>query len=163
MHRIVELTGSLALVAALAISPPAHADEHAASAAMDPAAMQAAWDKAMKPREEHAMLAQLVGTWTAESRYRPAPDAEWETSPGESVFTGELGGRFVSQRYKGAMMGMEFEGIGFYGYDNLKEELEWLYATKCDRCGVELSTDDALEIVDVGSLKRILVERGASW
>lgn len=42
------------------------------------------------------------------------------------------------------------------GHLNLVMEIESVY-------GVELSTDDALEIVDVGSLKRILTERGASW
>ena len=42
------------------------------------------------------------------------------------------------------------------GHLNLVMEIEGIY-------GLELSTDDALEIVDVGSLKRILQERGASW
>ena len=42
------------------------------------------------------------------------------------------------------------------GHMNLVMEIEEVY-------GVVLSTDDALEIVDVASLKRILLERGATW
>lgn len=42
------------------------------------------------------------------------------------------------------------------GHVNLVLEIETTY-------GVELSTDDALEIKDMASLKRILSERGASW
>lgn len=42
------------------------------------------------------------------------------------------------------------------GHMNLVMEIEEVY-------GVVLSTDDALEIVDVASLKRILLERGAAW
>jgi acyl carrier protein len=48
------------------------------------------------------------------------------------------------------------EGWDSLGHLNLVMEIEEIY-------GLELSTDDALEIVDVGSLKRILSERGASW
>lgn len=42
------------------------------------------------------------------------------------------------------------------GHLNLIMEIEEIY-------GLELSMDEALEIVDVESLKRILAERGASW
>lgn len=42
------------------------------------------------------------------------------------------------------------------GHLNLVMEIEELY-------GVALSTDDALAIVDVASLRRILSERGAHW
>ncbi len=42
------------------------------------------------------------------------------------------------------------------GHLNLVMEIEEVY-------GVVLSTDDALEIVDVQSLRRILSKRGASW
>lgn len=42
------------------------------------------------------------------------------------------------------------------GHLNLVMEIEEIY-------GISLSTDDALEIVDVKSLKKILTERGATW
>lgn len=42
------------------------------------------------------------------------------------------------------------------GHLNLVMELEAIYR-------LELSTDEALEIVDVASLKRVLAERGAIW
>ena len=42
------------------------------------------------------------------------------------------------------------------GHLNLVMEIEEIYS-------LELSTDEALEIVDVESLKQILAERGASW
>jgi acyl carrier protein len=48
------------------------------------------------------------------------------------------------------------EGWDSLGHMNLVMEIEEVY-------GVALSTDDALEIVDVASLKRILLERGATW
>ncbi len=42
------------------------------------------------------------------------------------------------------------------GHLNLVLEIEQVY-------GVALSTDDALAISDVASMKRILAERGARW
>jgi acyl carrier protein len=42
------------------------------------------------------------------------------------------------------------------GHLNLVLEMEQVY-------GIALSTDDALAITDVASMKRILAERGARW
>jgi acyl carrier protein len=42
------------------------------------------------------------------------------------------------------------------GHLNLLMEIEEVY-------GISLSTDDALEIVDVQSLRQVLTERGATW
>ena len=33
-----------------------------------------------------------------------------------------MGGRYLEQRFKGDIMGMPFEGIGYTGYDNVKKQ-----------------------------------------
>ncbi|MEO8034486.1 MAG: DUF1579 family protein, partial [Acidobacteriota bacterium] len=43
-------------------------------------------------------------------------------SYGTSVSTWVLGGRDVQQKFTGDMMGQPFSGIGFTGYDNLKQQ-----------------------------------------
>jgi hypothetical protein len=51
-----------------------------------------------------------------------APGAPESVSAGTSVNRLVLGGRFLEQIYKGTSMGMPFEGIGFTGYDNVRQK-----------------------------------------
>ena len=49
-------------------------------------------------------------------------DAPAEESSGTSENTWIMGGRFVQQMTTGTAMGQPFEGMGFFGYDNMKGE-----------------------------------------
>jgi hypothetical protein len=83
--------------------------------------MMAMWQKAMSPSLGHARLAPMVGTWKAKTTFVMEPGAPPEVSNGTSVHRMVLGGRYLEQVYKGTSMGMPFEGIGFTGYDNVKQ------------------------------------------
>ena len=90
--------------------------------AIDPAAFQAAWQKSMTTNEAHRRLEPLVGTFNARTTFCMSADAPPQTSDGISENRWVLGGRFVEQNYRGSMMNMPFEGIGFTGYDNTQKK-----------------------------------------
>jgi hypothetical protein len=85
------------------------------------AAEMEAWMKAATPGEPHAQLAKMAGEWSVHSAWAQAPGQEME-STGTARFETILGGRFVTQKADGTMMGMPFEGFGVAGYDNLKKQ-----------------------------------------
>ncbi len=72
--------------------------------------------------EEHKLLKQDVGTWTATVKTwmgpdgQPAPDAEPMVTKGEEV-NRMLGQFWVVSSFKGEFGGMPFEGLGTSGYD----------------------------------------------
>ena len=131
VHRRV----SLVCVLALAISYPAHAQQKptpakppaaaaktpAASAAAAQQAMMDAMTKAMTPGENHKLLSSLDGNWTFVNKYWMDPSAPPSESTGTATRTTIMGGRYVQGTYKGVMMGMPFEGLGFDAYDNLSK------------------------------------------
>lgn len=86
----------------------------------DEQAMMAAWEAAAKPGEHHRKLDALIGTWATKSTFYCDPKGPQETT-GVAVNTWTLGGRFVEQRFFGAMPGtnLPFEGIGMTGFDNV--------------------------------------------
>lgn len=89
-------------------------------AGSDPAAMQAAFEAAARPGENHRKLDALIGTWSTKTTWYCDPTKAQETT-GIAVNTWTLGGRFVEQRFFGAMPGTAaaFEGIGLTGFDNV--------------------------------------------
>lgn len=90
----------------------------AAPKPIDQEAMMAAWQKAMSPSEGHRRLEPLVGVWRTRTTFVMDPGAAPSVSEGSSEHRWVLGGRYLEQVYKGASMGMPFEGIGYTGYDN---------------------------------------------
>lgn len=86
---------------------------------MDPAAMER-WAAVSTPGEQHAGLVASSGNWTVSSKFWMDPNGDPETSQLRSVIKPELGGRFISERITGEVMGMPYEGFGFFGYDNHK-------------------------------------------
>lgn len=96
-----------------AAQPPAQPSEAEYTAAMM---------KAGTPGPEHARIMALAGTWNGKVSFQMAPDAPPQTSTGTMVNTPVLGGRQLRQEWKGDMMGMPFEGLGYWGYDNIKKQ-----------------------------------------
>jgi len=93
-----------------------------ATGALTEAEMMAQWQAAATPSLGHARLMSMVGTWRAKVSFVMAPGAPETVSAGTSVHRLVLGGRFLEQNYKGTSMGMPFEGIGFTGYDNVRQK-----------------------------------------
>ena len=119
-----------ALPMAIAAEPEAQAQAPAADAqpaqapAMDAEtqAMMEAWTKAATPGAEHAQLAEhFAGTWDVAMTFWMDAEAPPITEKGSATITPILGGRQLHQDFKGAFMGMPFEGIGMSGYDNVRK------------------------------------------
>ena len=94
---------------------------------------QAMMERMMKlaaPGEHHAHLEMMAGNWQQANRMRMGPDAPWIESKSTSSAEFILGGRFLTQTYKGeAMMGspQPFEGFGIMGFDNQKAKYTSLW------------------------------------
>lgn len=84
--------------------------------------MMAKWAEMASPNEHHKALEGMIGTWSASTRWWPAPGAEPMASTGTCTNSWVLGGRWVRTDYTGEMMGRPFEGIGYMGYDNFKKK-----------------------------------------
>jgi len=74
------------------------------------------------PGEHHGHLAQMAGSWTAETTLWMVPGQEPTTSTATAMHEMILDGRFLSESYEGSFMGMAFKGRGLSGYDNMKEK-----------------------------------------
>jgi hypothetical protein len=86
-----------------------------------------AWYKAGLPGDEHMNLRQMEGRWEVQVRYWPKPDAEPVTGRGSAIKEMVLGSRFLQTTYKGEWMGETFIGMGFEGYDNVKQKYTSLW------------------------------------
>ncbi len=85
------------------------------------AAMEAMM-KAATPGEAHKKLSSMVGTWNTKVTMWMQPGAPPQVSSGTSVNKWVLGDRWVQQTFNGTFMGKPFHGVGYTGYDNVKEE-----------------------------------------
>jgi len=84
-------------------------------------AMMEAWMKLGSPAEAHQHLDDMVGSWkTTTSVWMSGPGSEAMVTEGTSEKSWVLGGRWVEERYQGAMMGRPLEGRGMTGFDNYK-------------------------------------------
>ncbi|MEX2218282.1 MAG: DUF1579 domain-containing protein [Phycisphaerales bacterium] len=80
-----------------------------------------AWMEAGAVGPNHKLLEGMVGEWTTAGKFWMGP-GEPMTTAGTSVNTPVLGGRYIQQKFKGDFMGQPFEGIGYTGYDNIKQK-----------------------------------------
>jgi hypothetical protein len=80
----------------------------------------AAFDEAVTPDENHAVLEPLVGSWNHAVTFYPAPGAQ----PMEMTATSEaemtMGGRYLVTEIHGDFLGTPFEGREVMGYDKVK-------------------------------------------
>ncbi len=99
------------------------AEQPAAKPAMDPAQMEK-MKTLMAPGEAHKIFESLAGKWTYTSKmWMPGADKP-EESAGTSENTVVYGGRFLKEDVKGTWMAQPFEGTGYVGYDNVREEYQ---------------------------------------
>ena len=109
------LAAAVLLMAAVGVSG------HAAEMEMSPAAM-AQMQLRASPSGGHKVLHAFVGTWTYAGSFWMSPDAPAETTTGTAEHSMMFGGRFLKQEVTGPWMDGTFEGLGFTGYDNVREE-----------------------------------------
>lgn len=84
--------------------------------------MMAAMMAAATPGPAHAVLNAFEGEWHATVLSWMAPGMEPEKSEGKMKTRWVLGGRWLHQDFKGDFAGMPFDGVGAFGYDNVKKE-----------------------------------------
>ena len=99
--------------------------------AMDPAKQAAmeAMQRVGSPSEGHKALESFVGAWTYTAKWWMAPDAPAEVMTGTASNSLIFGGRFLKEDIRGTAEGQPpFEGLGFTGYDNIRNEYQtvWL-------------------------------------
>lgn len=119
-HPRTALLSTLLLVAA---ALPWH-DAAAADKRSHASATLQALDAAMAPGEGQKRLEPMIGTFDVTVRVwtDPAkPPLEYE---GSAVNTWVLGGRYVQTMLSTVMDGEPFDGIGYYGFDNVSKSYQ---------------------------------------
>ena len=82
------------------------------------------------PSEGHKALEPLVGRWTYTATFLMTPDAQPQSMAGIAVNTLILGGRFLQEEITGPAQAEgqpPFKGLGFTGYDNLRNEYQTIW------------------------------------
>lgn len=82
--------------------------------------MAKAMEEAAAPGEAHAKLDQFVGQWKTVSKFWEDPSKEPATEKGLSKISWVLGKRFLKEDFDGKWMGKSFKGMGFTGFDKVK-------------------------------------------
>ena len=113
-----KIVAASAFACVLAVAS-AHADD---AAAMKQQQEMEMWAKMAAPGAPHAELAKLAGTWNTIVTMWMEPGAEPQVSKGVSDNKMVLDGRWLEQRYTGDFMGQPFQGVGFTGYDNVRQK-----------------------------------------
>lgn len=81
-----------------------------------------AYQKAAQVTQKHELLRKMAGTWQATTRSWMNPAAPPQVSEGTNVGEMIMGGRFLKVDFQNKMIGATMQGLGLYGYDNLKQE-----------------------------------------
>jgi hypothetical protein len=87
----------------------------------DSAAMMKAWMEFATPGAMHKWMEKTNGTWEAEVDQWMSADAPPMKAKATNVQSSVLGGRYVTGKFTGSMMGQPFEGMSIMGYDNAKK------------------------------------------
>lgn len=78
--------------------------------------------KMTSPSDGHKILEPLAGKWNYTFKFWMTAEGNPEESSGTSEGLMVLGGRFLKEDFKGVWMNEPFNGLGYTGYDNIKEE-----------------------------------------
>ena len=116
MRKLSTLSALTLLIASVAIAADAPKDK----AAQQKAAMDAMM-RAATPGDAHKKLNAMVGTFDTKVKMWMEPGAPPMESTGKAVNEWVLGGRWLQERFDGTMMNMPFSGIGYTGYDNIRQ------------------------------------------
>lgn len=98
-----------------------YGEEEASGSPMDPAMVEKI-KKLTSPSEAHEVLAPFEGSWSYTGTFWMAPGGPGQEMTGKADMSLVHDGRFLKQEFEGPWMGENFQGLGFTGYDNVKEE-----------------------------------------
>ncbi len=115
---------SLVAVLLLMLQPLSYGVEEAAKETVDPV-MAEKMEKMkllMEPTENHKVLEIFAGKWVYTGKFWMTPEATAQDMTGTAENAMIFDGRFLKQEFEGPWMGKLFKGLGFTGYDNVKEE-----------------------------------------
>jgi len=109
-------------------------------------------EAASTPGPAHQALDPLFGNWNAEVKMWMAPDGPPMTSKGTSKNTWALKGRYVQQEFSGDFLGKPFQGIGFTGYDNVRQKYRsvWLDDMSTSMVTSEGDADAGAKVIKFG-------------
>jgi len=134
---------------AVEAAAPAHgAQDPGGAPPLPPGWTQADWDKCMAagmPGSMHEWLGKGVGSWKGTSTMWMAAGAEPMTSPVTAKCEKVMDGRFTRCEYSGDMAGMPFNGLGFFGYDNVSKKF---VASWMDNCGTGIMRGEGKQTAD---------------
>jgi hypothetical protein len=99
-----------------------------AAAQPSEAEMMKAWMAAATPNENHRRLEPFVGAWDVDVTSQMDPSKPAEHTKGETINRWVLDGRFLLQEHTGTAMGMPFQGLGLWGYDNVAKAYVGVWA-----------------------------------
>jgi|SRR5580700_2652565 uncharacterized protein DUF1579 len=88
----------------------------------DEKAAMEAMAKAAAVTDNHKALQHLVGEWDVTTKFWMDPSQPPSESKGTASHKWIMGNRYVHESVKGNFGGMEFEGSGVVGYDNLEQK-----------------------------------------
>jgi hypothetical protein len=91
--------------------------------------MMKKWSEYATPGDTHKELSKYIGDWNTTTKvWMEGQDNPPSESTGTATFAWVLGKRFLQQNFKGSMMGLPMEGIGFLGYDKYKKtfRMSWM-------------------------------------
>jgi len=106
-------------IAALLLSATAFAADAPPQMSAEQKAMMDKMAKAATPGAQHAMLTKMAGEWNCTVKYQMDPSQPAQESQSTATITGLMDGRYVQEVDSGQMMGMPFNGMGLYGFDNV--------------------------------------------
>ncbi len=109
------------------------------------AAMMEAWMKLATPGPQHEKLKTLAGKFDADVTMQMMPDMPEEKSKGKAVNEMIFDGRYLKGEYTGTMNGKPFQGIGYWGFDNLKQKyfMSWMDSMSTMMMVAEGTADEA--------------------
>ena len=142
-NRLLALLLFLALIPTVSV-----ADEPVVSP--EQKKMMEAFVKASTPGDAHDFLQRYEGDWNYTMKFWMQPDAKPEESSGKAKFSMILGGRFLQQEFEGTSMGQPFSGLGFTGYDTLKEKF---ISTWMDNMGTTMVNSDGQFVDGKGAIE----------
>lgn len=127
-RRWLTMTAGICSVALLSgfaqpdVTKPAQPADPTAAGQPSEQEMMEMWMKSATPGDAHKVLSAFEGTWKAVVTMWMAPGAPPSVSEGTMTSRWVLGGRWLRQDYSGVWMDMPFEGLGYFGHDNIKKE-----------------------------------------
>lgn len=89
---------------------------------LKPEQLQKALVEAGKPAEQHAILANLAGSWKATSMWRATPEQKFVKSVANSKRNVILNGLFIKEDYDAPSKQQPFKGLGIWGYDKVSKK-----------------------------------------